>query len=455
MKRIILFLIMFCILSVHAQGLGITGQSMKIMIDHVPGYTREDTFYITNNEGYTSTYTITPTNEKGSVPPDTLMVIPPRLENVKNGETRSFVVKVALPEEIPTVGQNEVWVQARIDSSASGAIKAYPSVAIRYIIFVLYPYKFPRFEFSAPSLNINETQNMIISINNLGKPTIGVAKAYIDVYDLETNELVRKLESSPAIDIASRETKQLTAAFDSYGLKAGNYRANATVLWDQNSSLLQSDFRIGTKNVKIVDFPTKFEYGAINRMDISVESAWNTKINEIQATVTVIDIQTQKTVKTFKSFQTNLLPWESKSLESYFDTSGLEKKDYLARIVLIYEGSQSSIEHEITIDENINAAVVEEIPGTFSLKTLLGLITPMNILIFLIILFLIINMILIYSVLKRKQKKDILVDEAVVNKVIALISQYKDEYIKELLIKKGWHAEEVKIIMQEAKKRAK
>jgi hypothetical protein len=447
-------ILLFLLLLPEALGLAISGQSMKIVITHEPGYVREDTFYITNREGYTSTYDIFPTIDTGTISPEYFKVIPNRIEGVKDSESRSFKVRVELPEVIESPGYNEVLVKAKIDLSSEGGIRAVPSVAIKYIIFVLYPTKYFEWTLATPNLNVNESKDFTVSVRNLGRPTLDNSKASIEIFD-SNDVLITTLDTQAGSDTKSWETAELKARFNSFGLKSGDYKAVATLETDGNISTKENIFRIGTKNVLLHDFTKLFEHESINKMDISIESAWNSELKEIQADIEVYDLESGNILKKFKSFPSTLQPWETRNLEAYFDTRGLEKKDYRAVVILHYEGLTTAKEQTITIGENINAVVVEEIPGAITFKTLAGMMTPMNLLMLLILIFLVVNVVLVAGILKKKTKKDVLVDEAVVRQVLHLISQYKDEYIQELMIKKGWKEEQVRIILAEANKRKK
>ena len=89
-NTILIFLALFLLCSAFVFSLSISGKSMKIVIDHVPDYEREDVFYITNKESYVSTYNIFTANEEGASLGEYFTIIPDRIENVQPGETRQF-----------------------------------------------------------------------------------------------------------------------------------------------------------------------------------------------------------------------------------------------------------------------------------------------------------------------------------------------------------------------------
>lgn len=455
MKHILKFLLLFSILiivPVHAMSL--RGKTLKIELDFEPNLVREDTFSITNQEGYTSTYNIFPYVLHGADITSYFTITPNRIENLLGSRTETFTVKLVLPESIDIPGETENRVKVRIDSSASGVLKAVPSLAIRYIIFVLYPFKYIEWSFSAPHMNINETKEFAVNLQNLGEPTIDLAYADVSFISLESGQIIRNLKTNTENNISSKETKKLNVSFNSANLKPGNYKAIATLYWDTNVSVVEKEFRIGTKQVKILNFTKLVEVNAITKFDIIIQSGWNTKISDIYADITVYDINTGQKLREFKSLNTDLNAWQTKTVVAYFDTKRLEKGEYKVVINLRYEGVTTTAEGIIRIDENIDAEIVEEIPGKFKLD-LSGIFTPMNILILLLILFIIINIVLGIGYFKNRppKPKEKQIDPAVIEHVRQLKQKYNDNYIKEMMLKKGWSKEKIKKVLNRVNKK--
>jgi len=150
-------------------------------------------------------------------------------------------------------------------------------------------------------------------------------------------------------------------------------------------------------------------------------------------------------LSSFKSLTTELNPWQIKDLEAYFDTSDLNIGTYQMQVDLKYDGQTTSSKKEIEIGKNINAEIVEEIPGTFNLMDALSV---KNLLILTICIFLLLNLYLLSTIALKKRKKDHDIDEDVLKKVKELQKNYKDDYIKEMMIKKGWEKEKVDKILK-------
>ena len=452
-NKFVIILFLFFLTSFFVTGLAISGNKMKIVIDHMPGYETEDVFYITNKESYVSTYDIFTANEEGASLGEYFTIIPNRIESVKPGETRSFTVRLDLPDYIDNPGKNLMLVKARIDASADNAmLRAFPSVAILYVINVLRPEKYVQTGIIFPNMNEDEKTDVGFSIYNLGQPSISSTKGNITVISKETQQVVATLFVPEQRNIVSWEQRSLITEFDSYGLQAGKYQAFGTIYWDENVSNMDINFSIGKMTVNILNFTKLFEYNSISKFDIEIESGWNTEIKNIYAEVFIYDTAGNQ-VQKFKSVNTNLEPWETKTLDAYFDTTGLEIGEYKARVVLEY-GEVTIAEDIVKIDENIGAELFDEIPGQFKLSNLTAKLTTMNLLYFLIGIFVLLNIFLLTGVVRKKSEpKEIKVDSAVVDKIAEMRKQFKDSYIKEMMIKKGWSEDKVDLIIKEAKKK--
>ncbi len=434
-------------------GLGLSG-TVTHHIYFEPGHTQEDKFYVSNGERYTSSYRIHAVAWRGADFTEYFTITPEKIADVPPGGSAEFTVKLELPDSFDSPGRHINWVKVDIDTS-EGGFRAYPSVAVSYSLFVLYPTIFLQWSLNAPNMNVDEKTNFTIDIENLGEPTIQSIYADIVVYNADTNQTVQTLKTNTATNVLSWDKIQLAATFDSINLNAGDYKAVATLNFDGNIETQEDTFRIGSKNVEILNFTKAFEIDAINKFDIIIESAWNNKIYDIYADIIIYDIKTDTIITEFKSLNTDLNPWKQKTLQAFFDTTGLEKKEYKAITYLKYEGVSTNAEGIIRIDENIGVEIVEEIPGKETQFNLSTIFTLMNLLILLLIIFIIINITLAVGYFKRQPPKPPVkpIDSAVIDHIRELKKKYNNDYIKEMMLKKGWSKDKVKRALKQASKK--
>jgi len=137
----------------------------------------------------------------------------------------------------------------------------------------------------------------------------------------------------------SKETQNINGMLKTKELPPGEYIAYATIEWGE-TTILNQTFRVGEFLVDIVDYDYEFEQGKINPFRIEVENKWNTRIEEVFATVSITDAGTL--ITDFKTVSVDTKPWEIKNITGYFDTTNLEAKRYTAKIILSYDGATTS-----------------------------------------------------------------------------------------------------------------
>ena len=452
-KRIFLLLFL-CIFSLNfASGLGIGGEKLKVYVDFKPGEVASYEYVITNNDGYLSDYTIFVETAEGA--PDLakyFTLTPDHFEDVITGETRQFNIQINYPSKISSPGQNEarVWVKSIPKGVAGGGLSARPVVGIRFLIFVLYPWKTVNWDLELPPINLNDKKNFVVSVENLGEPLLESVRAEIDVYNLDGIQ-IKSLRTGTETAIKPKEKRSMQAQFDSAGLPAGEYTAITRLYWDGNISDKNKTFIIGEKKVDILNYTKLFEYKAINKFDIIVKSQWNDPIKNIYAKIDIYDREKKNKLGSFKSFEDTLAGMEAKVLQAYFDTSSFEKGQYLASMDVIYDGTTTHEDGIIRIDENINAATVTEIPGAFKITNLIPKFTVFNLLVMALLFFIIVNVYLVMTMVKKK--KDLPeVDEEAVKSITELKKKYSEAYIRDMMIKKGWSKEKIDLVFSKIPK---
>ncbi|MAH01899.1 hypothetical protein CMO87_01550 [Candidatus Woesearchaeota archaeon] len=307
------------------------------------------------------------------------------LEEDNMAKDGTFVIKVKLPAEIETPGKNRVLVGLIEKGSGGGTVAGIASIRTPIDIKVPYPGVYAEIGFNVNDLNINETANFVVTINNLGKEDINNAKAAIDICDSD-ERLVEKLFTEEK-NIKPNARENLMALFDSSEHAAGAYKAIAHVTYADKSKDLEANFKMGTLNVKIINYTKTFFKDKIGKFGIEIESRWNGKINDIFAEVKVFN--DTKEVSSFKTVSVSLEPWEKKIVSTFWDTEGLGEGTYDVEIILFYEGQTTKLNDVIEI-----ITEKEEI-------SILKYLTTTNLLIAAVLLLITINIIII----AKKRKK--------------------------------------------------
>ncbi|MCM2325711.1 MAG: hypothetical protein NDI94_04555 [Candidatus Woesearchaeota archaeon] len=435
------FLLLFLSLCSSALGLRISGQTFKYEYDFYPSLNRTHDFMVTNAEGYTADYTLFAKHISGADLRQYFKVVPEEMKGVADAETRPFRVFVNLPETLDTPGESETWIKVDVNPVISGkGIMALPSLAIRYIIFVPYPYKFLKWKFYIPNLNINETASIENYFKNYGGEMMDEVYANMTIISMFDSSIVKTIKTPSEKNVDRREERMIRSSFSSAGLKPGNYHIYATLNWDGNKSSTEQDFRIGSKIVSIKDFNKEFKTDSINRMLINVESGWNSKIDETYAVISIFEKDKSRKIKEFKSLNLELYPFQARQLEAYFDTNGIVPGDYIAVVTLKFEDESTTVEETIKIGD-FNSETVTEMPNTFKF-------TPLTMMTILLVIFLIVNVFLIVKF--TRPRKEYIPPEVIEN-IRQLRLKYSDAYIKDMMIKKGWEPQKVDELLRRAR----
>jgi len=162
----------------------------------------------------------------------------------------------------------------------------------------------------------------------------------------------------PEKNMKSKETLNIQGTINTKELSPGEYVAFATIEGG-GTTVINKTLRVGQFLVDIVDYDYKFEQGKINPFVIKVENKWNTKIDEVFATVSITDAGTL--VTNFKTVSVDTNPWEVKNITGYLDTSKAETKRYTAKIDLTYGGARTSKLVAIYIDPPVTETYLKYI----------------------------------------------------------------------------------------------
>ncbi|HJO02224.1 MAG TPA: hypothetical protein QF458_04860 [Candidatus Woesearchaeota archaeon] len=295
----------------------------------------------------------------------------------------TFLVKVKLPDEIETPGKNRVLVGLIEKGRVGGTVAGIASIRTPIDIKVPYPGVYAEITFHVNDLNINETANFVVRINNLGKEDINNAKAEIGIFD--SNEVLVENILTQEKKIKANTQENLKVLFDASKHIAGTYKAVAHVTYADKSEDFEDGFKIGTLNIKIINYTRTFFKDKINKFNIEIKSLWNSKIDDIFAEVEVLS--NAKEVSSFRTVSVSLEPWEKKTISTFWDMQGLDEGTYDVEINLFYQGQTTELKDAIEI-------VTKK-------EELAGFLTMTHLLIAAVLLLIIINII----ILVKKSKK--------------------------------------------------
>ena len=319
---LVLFLVFFFVKTVNASSFGVS--PAKYEVDFVPGLEGEYKFNFFSDN---------PELEfEVSVRGDLAEYITLDKETFCCG-SGSVTAALNLPDAIETPGPHSIEVGAKPVSTgrvgANVGIVARVNGLIR--VWVPYPGKYADVDFSVGDANSGEKAPYNLEISSRGDDTI-LTNSAIEVFDSENKSAGTYYVGIDTIPPA--QDVKIASEIDVSNLGSGSYRAVASVSYEGGVKKAEDDFKLGTLNVKIINYTRSLKKNAINPFTIEVESFWNDKIENLYAEVFV-----EGTDISFKTPSVQLKAWSKTKLLGYFDTTDLKNNEqFQVKMVLHYDG---------------------------------------------------------------------------------------------------------------------
>lgn len=257
---------------------------------------------------------------------------------------RGFSCTLTLPKDMtPGPHLNSVIVmEGQGEKGMVGAV-----AGVRMIINVRKPYpgKYVEADLQVPDSEINKPLKFRLIFTSRGSEGIKNAKASLSIFSPD-GRLLTTLHTD-SVNIAPGAVEELYASW-TYDL-AGVYHVVADVSYDSSSARVERDFRIGDLLVRIVNVSAPdARPDGIARVFVDAQSLWNERIDNVYASLSVKD-SGGAVVGSADSPSTSFGPWESKTLNLYFDTSGLVPAVYDLNVLLRYSNKTSEASGSIRI----------------------------------------------------------------------------------------------------------
>jgi len=372
--RKIIFLLIIIILSSSVAGIGIAGFKDPEPILFQPNLT------------FTREYTMSKYRFDAEPYVDGDLREHVTLHDLKDyGDYKTFSATISLPESLGRGGIHTILIGVgeKAPENISGIFAL--TRAQRLIeILVLYEEKKANFlALTTPNVNENETTTFSFKAESISIQKITDIGGTIKIYDYDMN-LVKTL-TIENFELESAEKKDIEVEFNPEGLKPGQYFAEAEILWENESVILENKFNIGTLNLEVLDFTRNFTAGQINKITITIESKWKGRINGLFAKL-FVDKDEQTTTQNY-----DLSAFEKKYIVGYLDLTYIDSGDHDLRIELFYEGEKKVVEDTI------------KLVGEGKRKPLNINITTTELMMFLVIIVLILVMILLIYEHRRKK----------------------------------------------------
>lgn len=265
-------------------------------------------------------------------------IIPDKTELTLNaGERTCMKVGIFLPSDYPRPGLHECEiVAAEVSQGGYSGVSAFSAATMQVWIRVPYPERYLEGSLSAPNVNLSGIAQFTVSLESMGLQDV-TAGGLIKVTD--SSGRAAATVQTGSVFVKSMEKGVLQATWDTSGMPAGRYYAEAVVEYGAEEPLsMGSGFKIGDILVRVVNitYPEDIFPDQIVKLEVLADSYWNDRIEGSYVTLDVKKDGMQAGESRSESF--DLEPWESRTVPLYWDTAGLSEGSYVAEISVHYSG---------------------------------------------------------------------------------------------------------------------
>ena len=261
--------------------------------------------------------------------------------------TGVVIAYLSLPELIERPGAHYLAVVAREVSSTQGlGITGEAQGTI--VVYVPYPGVYIERSLEVTDANQGEPVSATVTYINRGKETVSILTSL----DISQDNKTVDTFALDTITLAPTESKQVSTTLDTASYRPGRYIAAALIRYGGKTARAETMFRIGTLFVDIVNHSDGFDRDKINRFEIDVESAWNSRISNVFANVTILGTDIYLLTPSI-----SLKPFERSRLTGFFDTTGIADDSFQAKIILSYEGAMTEKTVELHFKRVVNYTV--------------------------------------------------------------------------------------------------
>ncbi|MDD5086166.1 MAG: hypothetical protein PHV16_00250 [Candidatus Nanoarchaeia archaeon] len=325
----------------------------------------------------------------------------PSVSISKDEEFKIVSYNLKLPQNFENKGVLEANIIAReIPKGSKGETSVSANLAVVSKLRVNVPYKgkYAEIKLFVTNFKQNEQSNFAVEVRNLGTEDIIEAYAIINIYDPSNNKVATV--TSNKVSINSKEKDILIANWVP-NVNSGNYRAVATLMYDNLNTQDEKPFTVGTLSLDILSITVdSFTLGGIAKFDIIVENNWNENIPNVFAETSVKD-EKGKTYTQFKTASVDIPSFNSQELNAYWDTAKVIPGSYKLNVELNYLGRKTEKIFDIMVDyDKIRASLAGQVIGVKESESP-EIMKAIYILIFLVVALIAFNAFIYFKKLKK------------------------------------------------------
>lgn len=310
-----------------------------------------------------------------------------------DGGPRDVTMKLILPQELsPGEHRLYLFVEEIVPGGPVGGVggKARVGVSARFI--ALHPKPFVKAELTVENTAVNESTNAHMKLESWSQQTI---LPYVK-YDIRDEKGVSVLQKTSARKtILPKETITITTPLDTSELPPGQYSAYAIVKDVQPGVNLTEYFRVGSFEIKLINYTKRMTLATFNRFLFTIESNWNGHIDDVYGGLDLLGREE-------KSSPVDLEEFEREELKVFMDLQNVTEPQLADGILTLYWGDEQKM-FPVTINiteepagTEVTEAEMERAAFVFELNQITGIYL-------ILVLLVIIN---VFVLLKKRKKNE-------------------------------------------------
>lgn len=342
----VLFLLVLLLLIGSASAIGITPG--RTTVAYEPGATHTVDFTVVNSESEPITvvlYVEGAFNQSITLSDVTFALQP--------GESRVASYTVTLPAGADP-GRHTANIIALQIAGVAGSSESFfgsaVGVATQFVVNVPYPGKYAEGSFNVVGPEEDGTLTFVLPVLSQGDLDLVRVRGVIDIYG-PFNDEIATIQTNE-IPIASKERGELVAKW-SADVAPGQYRAVATIIYDEQTLTLEKVFSVGSRLLELDGIEVNdFSLGGIAKFEMLVENKWSEPIIGAYAQMEVYN-DAGAVMADFKSATYDLPPLEKEIMVAFWDTEGVREGSYDSRVYLRYgeQSAQQDLELQVRDDD--------------------------------------------------------------------------------------------------------
>jgi hypothetical protein len=258
-----------------------------------------------------------------------------------------------LPSDLkPGLHTAEVYIlELPSGSEVSEAyVRATLAVVTQVYVYVPYPGKYANADMRVINAGSDGKVTFVFPVVSAGEFDLTSVKAQVDIY----NKMGEKVDSftTESIAIPSGEKKELVYKWDASKVSVGEYRAVASLAYDEGTVNLEETFSVGSQDLELQEITTnRFSLGEIVKLEMLVENKWSEPISGAHIETSILNDRGDLVSK-FESASYDVEPLKKQTFVSYWDTAGVKEGAYETEVAILYGDKKSTNSLKFQVAQN-------------------------------------------------------------------------------------------------------